>query len=221
MVQLEIVECIFDVVEQLFVEKGFVEILLCLIISKVGVNLVVVNYYFGLKKVLIQVVFLCFFGLFCVSLEKELDCCQVKFEVQYVILEDFLYLLVFQVMVVKLCSGNDLLIFMCLFGLVFSQSQGYLCKYLEEVYGKVFWCYMLLVNEVVLKLLFIELFWCVYFMFGVVVFSMLGIKVLWVMVEIDFGVNIFIEQVMYLMVLFFVVGMCVESGIDDLLLVGV
>ena len=61
-------------------------------------------------------------------------------------------------------SGNDLSIFMRLLGLAFSQSQGHLRKYLEEVYGKVFRRYMLLVNEAAPKLPPIELFWRVHFM---------------------------------------------------------
>lgn len=67
-------------------------------------------------------------------------------------------------MAVKPRSGNDLSIFMRLLGLAFSQSQGHLRKYLEEVYGKVFRRYMLLVNEAAPKLPPIELFWRVHFM---------------------------------------------------------
>lgn len=46
-------EKILDVVEGLFVEYGFNDIFLCMIISKVGVNFVLVNYYFGDKKILV------------------------------------------------------------------------------------------------------------------------------------------------------------------------
>ncbi|MDO2192240.1 transcriptional regulator PsrA, partial [Escherichia coli] len=80
-------------------------------------------------------------------------------EAQHATLEDLLHLLVSQAMAVKPRSGNDLSIFMRLLGLAFSQSQGHLRKYLEEVYGKVFRRYMLLVNEAAPKLPPIELFW--------------------------------------------------------------
>lgn len=63
---------------------------------------------------------------------------------------------------------------MRLLGLAFSQSQGHLRKYLEEVYGKVFRRYMLLVNEAAPKLPPIELFWRVHFMLGAAAFSMSG-----------------------------------------------
>lgn len=219
MAQSETVERILDAAEQLFAEKGFAETSLRLITSKAGVNLAAVNYHFGSKKALIQAVFSRFLGPFCASLEKELDRRQAKPEAQHATLEDLLHLLVSQAMAVKPRSGNDLSIFMRLLGLAFSQSQGHLRKYLEEVYGKVFRRYMLLVNEAAPKLPPIELFWRVHFMLGAY-FSMSGIKALRAMAETDFGVNTSTEQVMHLMVPFFAAGMRAESGIDDPLLAG-
>ena len=146
MAQSETVERILDAAEQLFAEKGFAETSLRLITSKAGVNLAAVNYHFGSKKALIQAVFSRFLGPFCVSLERELDRRQAKPEVK-VSLEELLELLVEQALAVKPRSGNDLSIFMRLLGLAFSQSQGHLRKYLEEVYGKVFRRYMQLVHE--------------------------------------------------------------------------
>ncbi|HCL3307765.1 TPA: transcriptional regulator PsrA [Pseudomonas aeruginosa] len=217
MAQSETVERILDAAEQLFAEKGFAETSLRLITSKAGVNLAAVNYHFGSKKALIQAVFSRFLGPFCASLEKELDRRQAKPEAQHATL---LHLLVSQAMAVKPRSGNDLSIFMRLLGLAFSQSQGHLRKYLEEVYGKVFRRYMLLVNEAAPKLPPIELFWRVHFMLGAAAFSMSGIKALRAMAETDFGVNTSTEQVMHLMVPFFAAGMRAESGIDDPLLAG-
>lgn len=219
MAQSETVERILDAAEQLFAEKGFAETSLRLITSKAGVNLAAVNYHFGSKKALIQAVFSRFLGPFCASLEKELDRRQAKPEAQHATLEDLLHLLVSQAMAVAR-SGNDLSIFMRLLGLAFSQSQGHLRKYLEEVYGKVFRRYMLLVNEAAPKLPPIELFWRVHFMLGAAAFSMSGIKALRAMAETDFGVNTSTEQVMHLMVPFFAAGMRAESGIDDPLLAG-
>ena len=97
-------------------------------------------------------------------------------------------------------------------------EPGHLRKYPEEVYGKVFRRYMLLVNEAAPKLPPIELFWRVHF--GAAAFSMSGIKALRAMAETDFGVNTSTEQVMHLMVPFFAAGMRAESGIDDPLLAG-
>ena len=216
MAQSETVERILDAAEQLFAEKGFAETSLRLITSKAGVNLAAVNYHFGSKKALIQAVFSRFLGPFCASLEKELDRRQAKPEAQHATLEDLLHLLVSQAMAVKPRSGNDLSIFMRLLGLAFSQSQGHLRKYLEEVFRR----YMLLVNEAAPKLPPIELFWRVHFMLGAAAFSMSGIKALRAMAETDFGVNTSTEQVMHLMVPFFAAGMRAESGIDDPLLAG-
>ncbi|MGK7027757.1 transcriptional regulator PsrA [Pseudomonas aeruginosa] len=214
MAQSETVERILDAAEQLFAEKGFAETSLRLITSKAGVNLAAVNYHFGSKKALIQAVFSRFLGPFCASLEKELDRRQAKPEAQHATLEDLLHLLVSQAMAVKRRGGAAPP------GLAFSQSQGHLRKYLEEVYGKVFRRYMLLVNEAAPKLPPIELFWRVHFMLGAAAFSMSGIKALRAMAETDFGVNTSTEQVMHLMVPFFAAGMRAESGIDDPLLAG-
>ncbi|GLU41418.1 TetR/AcrR family transcriptional regulator [Pseudomonas sp. NBRC 100443] len=220
MAQSETVERILDAAEQLFAEKGFAETSLRLITSKAGVNLAAVNYHFGSKKALIQAVFSRFLGPFCASLEKELDRRQAKPDVPRASLEELLELLVVQAMAVKPRSGNDLSIFMRLLGLAFSQSQGHLRKYLEEVYGKVFRRYMQLVNEAAPRLPPIELFWRVHFMLGAAAFSMSGIKALRAMAENDFGVNTSIEQVMRLMVPFLAAGMRADSGVSDPSLAG-
>lgn len=220
MAQSETVERILDAAEQLFAEKGFAETSLRLITSKAGVNLAAVNYHFGSKKALIQAVFSRFLGPFCASLEKELDRRQAKADAPRASLEELLELLVIQAMAVKPRSGNDLSIFMRLLGLAFSQSQGHLRKYLEEVYGKVFRRYMLLVNEAAPRLPPIELFWRVHFMLGAAAFSMSGIKALRAMAENDFGVNTSIEQVMRLMVPFLAAGMRADSGVSDPSLAG-
>ena len=155
-----------------------------------------------------------FLGPFCVSLERELDRRQAKPDSK-VSLEELLELLVEQALAVKPRSGNDLSIFMRLLGLAFSQSQGHLRKYLEEVYGKVFRRYMQLVHEAAPRIPPLELFWRVHFMLGAAAFSMSGIKALRAMSETDFGVNTSIEQVMRLMVPFLAAGMRSETGLAD------
>lgn len=214
MAQSETVERILDAAEQLFAEKGFAETSLRLITGKAGVNLAAVNYHFGSKKALIQAVFSRFLGPFCSSLERELDRRQAKPGATYS-LEELLELLVELALEVKPRSGNDLSIFMRLLGLAFSQSQGHLRKYLQEVYGKIFRRYMLLVNEAAPRIPPLELFWRVHFMLGAAAFSMSGIKALRAMAEADFGVNTSIEQVMRLMVPFLAAGMRSESGVTD------
>ena len=214
MAQSETVERILDAADQLFAEKGFAETSLRLITGKAGVNLAAVNYHFGSKKALIQAVFSRFLGPFCSSLERELDRRQAKPGTTFS-LEELLELLVELALEVKPRSGNDLSIFMRLLGLAFSQSQGHLRKYLQEVYGKIFRRYMLLVNEAAPRIPPLELFWRVHFMLGAAAFSMSGIKALRAMSEADFGVNTSIEQVMRLMVPFLAAGMRSESGVTD------
>ena len=214
MAQSETVERILDAAEQLFAEKGFAETSLRLITSKAGVNLAAVNYHFGSKKALIQAVFSRFLGPFCISLERELDRRMANPDNKPQ-LEALLELLVEQALAVKPRSGNDLAIFMRLLGLAFSQSQGHLRKYLEEVYGKVFRRYMLLVHEAAPRIPPLELFWRVHFMLGAAAFSMSGIKALRAMSEADFGVNTSLEQVMRLMVPFLAAGMRAETALND------
>jgi AcrR family transcriptional regulator len=210
----ETVERILDAAELLFAEKGFAETSLRLITSKAGVNLAAVNYHFGSKKALIQAVFSRFLGPFCSSLEQELDRRQGQLE-QKASLEELLGILVEQALAVKPRIGNDLSIFMRLLGLAFSQSQGHLRRYLEDMYGKVFRRYMSLVHESVPHIPPIELFWRVHFMLGAAAFSMSGIKALRAIAETDFAVNTSIEQVMRLMVPFLAAGMRAETGLND------
>ena len=123
--------------------------------------------------------------------------------------------LVEQALAVKPRSGDDLSIFMRLLGLSFSQSQGHLRRYLEDMYGKVFRRYMLRVHEAAPSLPPIELFWRVHFMLGAAAFSMSGIKALRAIAENDFGARTSIEQVMRMMVPFLAAGMRADSAIAD------
>lgn len=214
MAQSETVERILDAAEQLFAEKGFAETSLRLITSKAGVNLAAVNYHFGSKKALIQAVFSRFLGPFCISLERELDRRQGKPDSR-ASLEELLVMLVEQALTVKPRSGNDLSIFMRLLGLAFSQSQGHLRRYLEDMYGKVFRRYLVLLHEAAPRIPPLELFWRVHFMLGAASFSMSGIKALRAIAETDFGVDTSIEQVMRLMVPFLAAGMRAETGVSD------
>ncbi len=214
MAQSETVERILDAAEQLFAEKGFSETSLRLITSKAAVNLAAVNYHFGSKKALIQAVFSRFLGPFCLSLDRELDRRQGKPEHKPT-LEQLLEILVDQSLAVSPRSDNDLSIFMRLLGLAFSQSQGHLRRYLEDMYGKVFRRYMLLINDAAPHIPPLELFWRVHFMLGAAAFSMSGIKALRAIGETDFGVNTSIEQVMRLMVPFLAAGMRADTGVTD------
>lgn len=155
-----------------------------------------------------------FLGPFCASLERELERRQAKPE-QKPSLEELLEMLVEQALAVQPRSNNDLSIFMRLLGLAFSQSQGHLRRYLEDMYGKVFRRYMLLVNEAAPRIPPLELFWRVHFMLGAAAFSMSGIKALRAIAETDFGINTSIEQVMRLMVPFLAAGMRADSGVTD------
>ncbi|WP_437881566.1 TetR/AcrR family transcriptional regulator [Pseudomonas sp. LRF_L74] len=211
MAQSETVERILDAAEQLFAEKGFAETSLRLITSKAGVNLAAVNYHFGSKKALIQAVFSRFLGPFCLSLERELDVRQG----QKPSLEELLEMLVDQALAVKPRNGDDLSIFMRLLGLAFSQSQGHLRRYLEDMYGKVFRRYLILLHDAAPGIPPLELFWRVHFMLGAAAFSMSGIKALRAISENDFGVDTSIEQVMRLMVPFLAAAMRSESAVKD------
>lgn len=212
MAQSETVERILDAAEQLFAERGFAETSLRLITSKAGVNLAAVNYHFGSKKSLIQAVFSRFLEPFCDSLEQALDE-RGKASSRAPNLEELLELLVQQILVVKPRHGDDLSVFMRLLGLAFTQSQGHLRKYLEQVHGQVFRRFMLLVHEAAPGVPPLELFWRVHFMLGAAAFTMSGIKALRAMSENDFGVHISTEQVMRLMVPFVAAGMQAETAV--------
>lgn len=210
----ETVERILDVAEQLFAERGFTETSLRLITSRAGVNLAAVNYHFGSKKALIQAVFSRFLGPFSVSLERELDRRQTHAE-YLPSLEELLELLVDQALAVKPRSGNELATFMRLLGLAFSQGQGYLRGYLEDMYGKVFRRYLMLLQQAAPEIPPIELFWRVHFMLGAAVFSMSEIKALGTIAEESFGVQTSTEQPLRLLVPFLAAGLRAESAVRD------
>ncbi len=213
MAQSETVERILDAAEQLFAEKGFAETSLRLITSKAGVNLAAVNYHFGSKKALIQAVFVRFLNPFVSSLEQELNRREQAQE-QTPSLEELLEMLVRQALLVKPRSGNDLSIFMRLLGLAFSQSQGHLRKYLNEVYGSVFLRYMRLVHQTAPDLPAQELFWRIHFMLGSAAFTMSSMKALRAIAEAELGTHTGIDQVLQLMVPFLAAGMRADSALS-------
>ena len=214
MAQSDTVERILDAAQILFAEKGFSETSLRLITSKAQVNLAAVNYHFGSKKSLIQAVFSRFLGPLCLSLDAELERRSVGDQPAWTV-ESLLELLVEQTLAVKPRSGNDLSIFMRLLGLAFSQSQGHLRRYLNEMYGKVFHRYMLLLHTAAPEIQPIELFWRVHFMIGAAAFSMSSIKALRAIVETEYQVHMTTEQVMRLMVPFLAAGMRADSAIGS------
>ena len=213
MAQSDTVGRILDAAEILFAEKGFAETSLRLITSKAKVNLAAVNYHFGSKKTLIQAVFTRFLEPLCVSLDAELDRRSAEDQPAWTV-ESLLNVLVEQTLAVKPRSGNDLSIFMRLLGLAFSQSQGHLRRYLNDMYGKVFHRYMLLLHEAAPDIRPVELFWRVHFMMRAAAFSMSGIKALRAIVETEYEVHMTTEQVLRLMVPFLAAGMRSESMID-------
>lgn len=212
MAQSETVERILDAAEQLFAEKGFAETSLRLITSKAGVNLAAVNYHFGSKKALIQAVFVRFLNPFVSSLEQELNR-RGQAQEHTPSLEELLEMLVRQALLVKPRSGNDLSIFMRLVGLAFSQSQGHLRKYLNEVYGAVFLRYMRLVQQASPDLPPQELFWRIHFMLGTAAFTMSSLKALRAIAEVKMGTHSGIDQVLQLMVPFLAAGMRADSAL--------
>lgn len=213
MAQSDTVERILDAAEILFAEKGFAETSLRLITSKAKVNLAAVNYHFGSKKSLIQAVFSRFLEPLCLNLDEELDRRSAEGQPDWTV-ETLLNLLVEQVLSVKPRSGNDLSIFMRLLGLAFSQSQGHLRRYLNEVYGKVFHRYMLLLHKAAPEIRPVEMFWRVHFMLGAAAFTMSGIKALRAIVEAEYEVHMTTEQVLRLMVPVLAAGVRSESVID-------
>ena len=213
MAQSDTVERILDVAEILFAEKGFAETSLRLITSKAGVNLAAVNYHFGSKKSLIQAVFSRFLGPLCISLDEELQRRSAADQPAWTV-ELRLDVLVQQTLAVKPRSGNDLSIFMRLLGLAFSQSQGHLRRYLNDMYGPVFHRYMLLLRQAAPEVQPIELFWRVHFMIGAAAFSMSGLKALRAIAETEYQVHMTTEQVLRLMVPFLAAGLRAESVID-------
>jgi len=214
MAQLDTVERILDAAEALFADKGFAETSLRLITSKAGVNLAAVNYHFGSKKSLIQAVFSRFLEPLCLSLDAQLDRYEAEGQVDLSV-EDLLNLLVEQVLTIEPRSGNDLSIFMRLLGLAFSQSQGHLRRYLNEMYGKVFQRYMLLLHQAAPEICPVEMFWRVHFMMGAAAFTMSGIKALRAIVEDEYDVHMSTEQVLRLMVPVLAAGVRTESVIES------
>lgn len=214
MAQPDTLERILNAAEQLFAQRGFTETSLRSITSHAGVNLAAVNYHFGSKEALIEAVFARFLDDYTHALEVELE------RVQSVSHskpdpEALLQLLVDQIFSIEPRVGGDVVVFMKLLGLAFSQNQGHLRQYLDQRYGNVFRRYMLLLHESAPHIPLLELFWRINFMLGAASFSVSGIKALRAMAETGFGVHTSLEGVMCLMVPFLAAGLQAHSAVVD------
>ncbi|WP_163833547.1 TetR/AcrR family transcriptional regulator [Spartinivicinus ruber] len=207
MAQSETVERILDAAEALFAEKGFAETSLRTITSKAGVNLAAVNYHFGSKKALIQAVFARFLEPFCKKLTLKLNEFEASLADRQPTPEQLLNLLFQQILSVEARGKNDLSVFMRLLGLAFSQSQGHLRKYLEQVYGDVFRRFVSLVVQASPDLPPVEIFWRVNFMVGSVAFTMSGLDALRDIAESEYNEHTSVPAVMKRLVPFLAQGM--------------
>ncbi len=199
------VERILDAAEQLFAEHGFAETSLRSITSRAAVNLAAVNYHFGSKKALIHAVFSRFLDPFTENLSIALDAAEDNQSIPD--LEKSLHMLVDQVMAVKPRGANDLTIFMRLIGLGYSQGQGHLKKYLNEVYGTVFERYFQILIRSCPELPAGDMFWRVNFILGATVFTMSGANALRAIAENDYGTQYELEDILRKMVPFMAAGL--------------
>ncbi|OQX35757.1 MAG: TetR family transcriptional regulator [Oceanospirillales bacterium LUC14_002_19_P2] len=196
MAQSETVDRILDAAEYLFAEKGFAETSLRTITSKAGVNLAAVNYHFGSKKALIQAVFTRFLDPFCSRLAEEVAKIPKNKEPS---LEELLRLLVDQILATKPRGEKDLAVFMRLLALAFTETQGHLRRYLQDIYGDVLSGYLKLVVAASPALPRNELFWRIHFMMGTVIFSMSGFEALKAIADYEYGEKATIEQTLHRM----------------------
>lgn len=194
---------IFGVVEELFVQYGFVGILLCQVISQVDVNIVVVNYYFGFKENLVNEVFCC-------CMDEMIGVCLLQFEC--VCVEYFgelcLVLVVFVELVLVLvqdCQNGG--VFVCVIVCVYVEKNDNLCKFLFDYYGYVLCVFGKVIGECVLDLSKEELYWCFDFLVGLFIYVMVDfglIKCFVGVIEVVYCV-----YVVYELIYFVEVGFCV------------
>ena len=203
MAQSETVERILDVAQQLFAEHGFAETSLRAITAQAGVNLAAVNYHFGSKDALIQVIFDRFLAPFCRRLEVELQ----RLDGSQPSLEEWLDMLVREAFAVAREIGCELTVFMRLFGMAVRQNRRELRIHLARAHGRVLRRYLQRLHESIPQVAPLELFWRVNFMLGAATFGLAGIQPLRDIAQSDFGVETSAEQVLQLMVPFMAAGM--------------
>ncbi len=203
------VERILNAAELLFAEHGFAETSLRSITSRAGVNLAAVNYHFGSKKALIQAVFSRYLDPFTENLTKALDDFETgKSDLD---LEAALHMLVDQIMTVEPRTSDDLSVFMRLIGLAYSETQGHLKRYLNELYGDVFHRYFKLLAHLCPNLHLGDMFWRVNFILGATVFTMSGANALRAIAESDYGLSDDLEGILRRMVPFVAAGLRAHS----------
>jgi len=206
MPQVDTVDKILDAAELLFAEKGFSETSLRMITSKANVNLAAVNYHFGSKNALIQAVFSRFLG----PLSQQMEQASIKNgwgKENVPKLEDILKLYIRSLLTIPTSQENGVTIFMRLMGLAYTQSQGHLRLYLEQVYSNTFRLFLELVRFSTPNLSVKERFWRTQFTLGSIAFTMSSIQPLTEILENSKGAKADPEEVVNLLVPYVVAGL--------------
>lgn len=161
-------DCIFGVVEELFVQYGFVGILLCQVISQVDVNIVVVNYYFGFKENFVNEVFWCCMDEMIVVclVQLEVVCCEFFGELCLVLV---VFVELVLVMVQDCQIGG---VFVCVIVWVYVEKNDNLCKFFFDYYGYVLCDFGKVIVVCVFGLSKEEFYWCLDFLVGLLIYVM-------------------------------------------------
>ncbi|PJE78554.1 putative HTH-type transcriptional regulator YttP [invertebrate metagenome] len=210
MPQVATVQRILDTAERLFAQQGFSETSLRMITGEAQVNLASVNYYFGSKKSLIQAVFARFMDPFVERLQKAIQ--HIQSDDDQDNLESLLRVLVDEMISVEQEQKKDLMVFMQLLGLAYSQTQGHLKKYLYEKYSDVLHRYMRLLIKACPDLDESELFWRVNFILGAAVFTLSGASTLRAIARSDYHMDSSIPDILRKMVPFMAAGLRAHAG---------
>lgn len=195
---------LLDAAEKLFAAQGFAETTLRAITQRAGVNLAAVNYHFGSKEVLIQVVFQRFLDPFSEALTNQLD--QLGEHTEQVTLEWLLGVLGALAVGGTEKEQQRALIFFRLAGLAYTQSQNHLRQFFEMRYAPLFQRFLTLLCNAVPEVPPMELFLRSHFALGSVIFTLQGFSSMQQISAKDFAEELGLNQVIQRLLPFVVAG---------------
>lgn len=198
---------ILDSADALFAEQGYTQTSLRQVTSRAGVNVAAVNYHFGNKRNLIQMLFKQYLDVLMPAVTKALDSLEQAPDVG---LEEMLSALVPALLLLEQVRPNGTAQFVRLLGKGYNETQGHLRRFIMTHYGEVLRRIVRLIGRSLPNISASTLFWRLHFAMGSFVFSLSSSQALMEIAHADYQQDIHIDDLMQALVPFMAKGIAAE-----------
>lgn len=189
--------------DRLFAEQGYTQTSLRQITNNAGVNVASVNYHFGDKRQLIQMLFKQYLDVLIPAVDDVVAALSTEPQVS---LHSVLSALVPPLLLLNDVRPNGTAQFVRLLGKGYNETQGHLRRFIMTHYGDVLRRLVTLVGHCLPHLSPYTLFWRLHFAMGSFVFSLSSSQALMEIAHTDYNQDIQIQDLMHALIPFIAQG---------------